>query len=149
MLHRDSIAGAVVLIFCAVVYWLTTGFNEPPAMLSQNVPPTFFPRAVLAAMGLLGLLLLISGWRKAPVAAGRLRPVVFATAAMILAAGVLAGLIGMLLTISALAVALPIRWGERRWHLIGLLAVCLPTAMYLIFTLALDVRFPVGRLFEL
>ena len=55
---------------------------------------------------------------------------------------------GTLLTLSLVAIVLPIAWGERRARLIGALAVCLPAAVYLLFSVALGIRFPAGRLFE-
>lgn len=46
MKYQDSYVGVTLLALCAIIYWLTTGFAEVPAILSQNVPPTFFPRLV-------------------------------------------------------------------------------------------------------
>jgi hypothetical protein len=53
-----------------------------------------------------------------------------------------------LLTLFLVAVVLPIAWGERRLHIVGGLAFGLPAAVYVVFTLALGVRFPAGRLFD-
>ncbi len=148
MRHQDSLIGVCLIAFCAFVYWLTMGFDEVPAMLSQNVPPTFFPRLVLTIITLLSLTLVVTGLRKESERKEKIEPAVFVTAAIIAVAGMLLSYAGTLVTLFLVAVVLPIAWGERRIHLIGALAVCLPAAVYLVFSFALGIRFPAGRLFE-
>ena len=167
--NRDSLAGLAILGVCALAWWLTTGFDQVPAILSQNVPPTFFPRLVIATAALLGGLLFADGIRQRAGKAGgratagdssarheesgggaaRPPPVFWATAAVVAAAGVLAPLIGTLLTLGLMAVVLPLLWGERRFRLVAALAVGLPAAIYMVFTVALGVRFPVGQFWSL
>lgn len=149
MKHHDTITGLVLLGLCAVAYWLTTGFSEVPAMLSQNVPPTFFPRLVISVVAVLSAVLVVTGVRREPEISGALPAAFWTTVAIIASAGVLTGLLGTLVTLGIIAVALPIAWGERRYGLIGALAVCLPASIYLVFTLGLGVRFPAGRFVDL
>jgi len=148
MRHQDSLIGVCIIAFCAFVFWLTTGFDEVPPMLSQNVPPTFFPRLVLAIIALLSLMLIVTGLRKESEPKEKIEPAVFVTAAIIAVAGVLLSFIGTLPTLFLVAIVLPVAWGERRAHLISALAVCLPAGVYLVFSFALGIRFPAGRLFE-
>lgn len=148
MRHQDSLIGVCLIAFCAFVFWLTTGFDDVPPMLSQNVPPTFFPRLVLSIIALLSLALILQGLKKEAKANEKIEPAVFVTAAIVAIAGLLLSFAGTLLTLSLVAIVLPIAWGERRARLIGALAVCLPAAVYLIFSFALGIRFPAGRLFE-
>ena len=148
MRHQDSLIGACLIAFCAFVFWLTTGFDEVPPMLSQNVPPTFFPRLVLSIIALLSLVLVVQGLKKEVDTKETIEPAVFVTAAIIAVAGLLLSFIGTLPTLGLVAIVLPIAWGERRAHLIGALAVCLPAGVYLIFSFALGIRFPAGRLLE-
>ena len=166
--NRDSLAGLAILGVCAVAWWLTTGFDQVPAILSQNVPPTFFPRLVIATAALLGGLLLAGGIRRRSVgladratagdsstageeAGGTALPppVFWATAGLIAAAGVLIPLVGTLLTLSLVAIVLPLLWGERRFRLVAALALGLPGGIYVVFTFALGVRFPVGLVWNL
>ena len=149
MKHHDTITGLVLLGLCAITYWLTTGFSEVPAMLSQSVPPTFFPRLIISFVAVLSGILIVTGLRKTPKVASALPVVFWTTVAIIASAGFLTGFFGTLLTLGIIAVALPIAWGERRYGLIGALAFCLPTFIYLVFSLGLDVRFPAGRIFDL
>lgn len=147
MKHPDTFVGIVLLAFCAVIFWLTTSFPEVPAMLSQNVPPTFFPRLVIGTIAMLSITLIFSGLRKTDDIAERVQPAVFVTATIIFLAGLMVYLLGTLLTLSLVAVAIPLAWNERRLRPIGLLAVTLPIGIYLVFSVALGIRFPGGLLF--
>ena len=148
MKHQDTYVGVALLAVCAVIYWLTTGFPEVPAILSQNVPPTFFPRLVIGLITLLSIVLIFSGLGKSAQVNVRIKPVVLITASIIVLAGVLVGLLGTLLTLALIAIAIPVAWGERRLRPLGILAVGLPAAIYLIFGLALGIRFPPGQLLD-
>ncbi len=148
MRHQDTNVGVVLLALCAVIYWLTTGFTEVPAMLSQNVPPTFFPRLVLSFVAILSVVLIFNGLGKRPEVNVRIEPAVLVTAAIVVLAGLLAGLLGTLPTLALIAIALPLAWGERRLRPIGILAIGLPASIYLIFSVALGIRFPPGRLLD-
>ena len=166
--NRDSLAGLAVVGVCAVAWWLTAGFDEVPAILSQNVPPTFFPRLVIGTAALLGGLLVAGGIRRraaeAPGSAdageastphdragpaGLPPPVFWATAGLVAAAGILVPLIGTLPTLGLVAILLPLLWGERRYRSVAVLALGLPGAIYTVFTLGLGVRFPIGQIWNL
>ena len=148
MKHHDTYVGVTLLALCAAIYWLTTGFTEVPAMLSQNVPPTFFPRLVLTFVAILSVVLIFNGLSKSPEINVRIEPAVPVTAAIVVLAGLLAGLLGTLPTLALIAIALPLAWGERRLRPISILAIGLPASIYLIFSVALGVRFPPGRLLD-
>ena len=89
MRHQDCLIGGCLIAFCAFVLWLTTGFDEVPAMLSQNVPPTFFPRLVLAIIALLSAILAVQGLAKERQQHERVASAVFVTAGIIAVAGAL------------------------------------------------------------
>jgi len=137
------------LVFSAIAFGVTATFPEVPAMLSQNVPPTFFPRMLLGIISILSLALIGAGLKRSGTSRSQVRPVVFVTAGVVTFSVALIQVLGMLLTISLILVMLPLCWDERRIHLIGVLAVGVPFAIYLIFVLALGVRFPVGMIMKL
>jgi putative tricarboxylic transport membrane protein len=142
--HQDAVAGLILLGFCALAYWLTTRFAQVPAMLSQNVPPTFFPRLVLGLIALLSVILIARGLKRSAEPKPRLRPAVFVTAAVIILATALVRPLGTLATLFLVTFVLPLTWKERRLGIIAVLAIALPAAVYVVFTLALGVRFPPG-----
>lgn len=145
-IHADVYVGLSLLVFCGAAWWATTTFREVPAMLSQNVPPTFFPRLVLAVISLLSLLLIARGLATTRASKEPVKKRVFVTAGIVAASIALMQPLGMLLTVSLLAVALPLSWGERRYRRLAVLALALPLAIHLTFTLALGIRFPRGLL---
>jgi hypothetical protein len=148
MRHQDSLIGVCLILFCAFVFWLTTGFDEVPPMLSQNVPPTFFPRLVLTLIALLSAILVLQSLKKPRESNETVLPAVFVTAAIVVATGVLLSYVGTFPTLFLIGIVLPFAWGERRAHLIGALAMSLPIGVYLVFSLALGIRFPAGRIVE-
>jgi len=148
MRHHDTITGLALLAFCALAYWLTADFDEVPAMLSQNVPPTFFPRLVLTIIAVFSVTLIAQNIRKQRVPAPHIPAAVWVTGGIVAAAGLVSVWAGTLITLGTVAVVLPLAWGERRLRIIAALAVGLPMALYLIFSLGLGVRFPAGRILE-
>lgn len=146
--HGDVLAGGVLLAVAALGFWLTTGFREVPAMLSQNVPPTFFPRLVLGLIVVLSIVLIARGVRRAATPPAAIRPTVLTTALVVVLTPVAVALLGTWLAIAAVCLVVPWLWGERRWRRVGLLALGMPAFVYVLFALALELRFPVGRLLE-
>jgi|TARA_B110000263_G_C15173818_1_gene448208 putative tricarboxylic transport membrane protein len=148
MKHENTIAGILLLGFCAIAYWLTMGFGSVSPMLAQNVPPTFFPRVVLFILAVLSGILIFTGIGRKPKSAEFLPASFWKTVGIIISTGVLAYFLGILITLAVIAVVLPIAWGERRYRLIATLAIFLPISIYIVFTLGLDVRFPAGRVLD-
>ena len=142
--HPDAIAGIVLLVLSAAGFWLTTGFREVPAMLSQNVPPTFFPRLVLGLIAAGGIGLVAGGLRAPRPELSRLRGLVFLTAGLVVLVPFAILLLGTLATICLVSLGLPLLWNERRLRYVVPLALGMPAAVYLVFTVALEVRFPTG-----
>lgn len=146
----DVVSGLVLLGLCVAAYWLTTRFPAVPAMLSQNIPPTFFPRLVLAAIAGCALFLIATGMRgrksarSEATARERPAPLVYVTAAVVVVTPALIGLAGTWLVIVLVCTVLALLWRERRPLRIAALALGLPLAVYLLFTVALGVRFPTG-----
>ena len=144
--HHDATVGLGLVAACAVLFWMTGSFPEVPVMLSQNVPPTFFPRLVLALITILSIVLIIRGLTATRVPKEPIKKRVFLTAGIVTASIILMRPLGMLLTVSILALVMPIAWGERRYRRLVVLALALPVAIHLTFTLALGIRFPLGLL---
>ena len=144
--RADVRVGLTLLVFCGVAYFLTTQFAEAPAMLSQNVPPTFFPRLVLGILAALSLGLIVSGWNGSTHVGAKIHSRVYVTAALFAIAIILAPRLGTLSTVFLVSIVLPICWGERRKLRIAAFAIALPLAIHILFALALGMRFPTGLL---
>lgn len=148
-LHHDVYVGLVLLVFCAVTLYITTTFDSVPAMLSQNIPATFFPRLILFVIAGLSVILITSGLRRSPEKLGSVPGSVLLTATVITLAISLVKPLGTLLTVALLSVTLTWLWGERSWARVISLAIGLPAAIYVIFAIGLQVRFPAGFVIEL
>lgn len=147
MTHRtDVLTGTVLVGMCALGFYATTFFREVPASLSQNVPPTFFPRLVLAVMAILSVSLVVLGSRRPGTQFEKPPRSVLVTAVLLSTAVVLLPYLGMLVTVLLVAIVLPLYWGERRTVSIAALALGLPLAIHLIFGIGLRMRFPKGIL---
>ena len=145
-LSRDVAAGVALLLFCGAAFYATTTFRDVPAMLSQNVPPTFFPRVVLIALALLSLALVVLSRNRRDESRAPLERPVYVTAGIFTIAVALVPYLGMLATVFLVSIGLSLYWGERRALRIAGLALGLPLAVYVVFVLALGMRFPSGVL---
>ena len=145
-LTRDASTGVALLLFCGSVFYATTTFRDVPAMLSQNVPPTFFPRVVLAAIALLSIALIATSGRKLDEPKPALEPSVYVTAGIFVMAIALVPYLGMLAAVFVVSIGLPLYWGERSVLRIACLASGLVVAVHVLFVLALGMRFPSGVL---
>src|SRR5262249_23022339 len=58
---RDTIIGAGVLVLAIVMFWQT--LSIPVSPIYAKVGPTVVPMMTAAALGLLGILLLIDAWQ--------------------------------------------------------------------------------------
>lgn len=146
LLRGDDSVGIVILAFCAVVVYLTTNFDEVPAMLSQGIPPTQFPRMMVGVIGLLTVIMVIQARRRQDSSKSRVPVVAFLTAGLLLAFVAVIELVGTLGAIVLFCIALPVLWGERRYGWIAAYAVVFPVCVYLLFVKVLEVRFPLGLL---
>ncbi|MEQ8395866.1 tripartite tricarboxylate transporter TctB family protein [Thalassobaculum sp.] len=144
--HRDLWLGLGILGTCAVLYYQTTTFPSVPALLSQNVQASFFPRVLIFTVGFLTLLLIAFGWHKRPDRQPAVKPVTLLTAVLTAGGIALIPWIGVLAAVGVLAVSLPLLWRDKRHAAIAAYAVLLPASIYLLFTLVMQVRFPTGLL---
>ena len=146
-LHGDGIAGAVVLAFCAAVVYITTTFEEVPAILSQGIPPTQFPRMMIGIIAFLTVVMMIQSQNRRDKGKKPVPIVAFMTAGFLLLFVAAIEWIGTIGAIVIFCIALPILWGERRYRWLAAYALVFPAGVYLLFVKVLEVRFPAG-LFE-
>jgi len=144
-MRQNAVAAAVLIAIVCVGYYWTTQFAEVPRALSQNVPPTFFPRLVLGAIALAAVALVLFAPRS-PAARAPIPKEVLVTASLLVITVWLMPRVGMLATTSLFAILVPAYWGERRPKVLAALATALPLGIYLIFVLGLGMRLPRGLL---
>jgi putative tricarboxylic transport membrane protein len=140
----DDFASIVILLFVAVVYYISTTFDEVPSALSQGIPPERFPQLLSGVIGFFALLVIIQARSRA---AEELKPVpamVPMTSALLIFFVLAMDWLGTFPTIVLFCLALPYLWGERRHAWIIGFAAVFPVCVYLLFSKVLEVRFPAG-----
>lgn len=147
----DAILAGVLIAICGFFYWVSSNFPVPGLFLGDNVLPEQFPRLLLAAIGVLALLLplehrleldrwpLIRKSRSAPIGGAT-----FVTMGFLLVLVGIGEWLGTILTIFFAAAGLPILWGERRWLLILIYAVVFTAIVTYLFSIVLSVYFVPG-----
>ena len=146
-LPKDLAISLIIWTICLWLFYLTTQFDSDPLGLAQGMPATHMPRLVLAVIAALVLLMLIQGVRGGAAAKLSAPPVKMwlTTGILALAATMLASL-GLLLVFFAVCLSLPILWGARNYLAVGIFALALPAAIFLVFQLLLGLRLPLGPL---
>ncbi len=145
-LRWDYVVGAVVIVFCAVVYYITTTFDEVPEALSHGVPPTQFPRLILGIMVFLSGLMMYQASHREPKVRKPVPRMVYLSAGLLVLFVVGINTIGTIIPMVLFCVALAVLWGERRYWILAIYAIVFPIAVYFLFTKLLEVRFPRGFL---
>ncbi|WP_110647510.1 tripartite tricarboxylate transporter TctB family protein [Salinicola peritrichatus] len=133
---------AVILGICAFLWWETTRFPSVPASLSQNISAAFFPRVLIAAVAILAVVLVVFDREKLSV---RLP----SRATLLTGVGITAGValipwLGVLPVVFLVALGLPLLWGVRRWQVLLAYSLAVPIAIWVVFTLLLQLHFPTG-----
>ena len=149
----DLAVTAVLLMFAAWAYYLTTTFEEVAALFSQDVPPEFLPRLLIWTVVALSVLLpfehLLKPGGRAHFDEARSTPIAtmaYFTAALLFVVVLSIKWASTYLALIAVCVALPRLWGERRWSLIIPYALIFPTLVMLLFSKLLGVYFEPGLL---
>lgn len=134
-----------IIAFCAVTIAVTTTFERMPPILKRGIQPSDFPQLVA---GLIIFLSLLMAWREPVKAAEAVGRTTWGTLALI-ALFVAAATIDLFLALGLFAAALAVLWGERRPPLIALVGICMPLAVFFLFDLVFEIRFPRGLLTSL
>jgi putative tricarboxylic transport membrane protein len=145
-LRWDYVVGVAIVLFCAVVFAITTTFDEVPRVLSHGVPPERFPRLVLGIMVVLTVLMIYQASRRKPKNRKPVPPMVYLSAGLLVLFVVAISIIGTIGAMVVFCVALAYLWGERRYWVLGIFALVFPAAVYVLFSRLLEVRFPAGLL---
>ena len=154
MINRtDLVVGLILLVACAVLYYVTSTFDEVSPLFAQDVPPERFPRMLLWVIAALALVLpfeqALRGSSGKVLDKARSEPVhgiVYVTAAFLILAVAAIQWIGTYLVLVAACLGLPLLWKERRWKYIVPFVLAFPAAVMLLFGHVLGVYFEPGVL---
>ena len=152
LVHSVDVAVAlIILAVCAALYYETTTFDRVSPLLSQNIPPSYYPRLLLTLIAGLALILpfehRLHARRGSDLDAdrqARIKPAAYTTAGLLLLLVLAMPWLGTYLTMVGVSLLLPLHWGERRLRLLVPFVVLFPLAVALLFTQVLQVFFLPG-----
>jgi hypothetical protein len=162
-LNRDTYVAIVLLLACGVMFWASFDIRQPDY---GTLPPSTWPRVILALLALLSLIYLFQSLRARPETNGEpedserepgLRgwfaywrnPIVCFVMFFLylLTLPVLGMLIGSVAFVFVLMGMLG-GWSGRRVLVHAVVALCTVGAMWLLFTFGLGVMLPPGMIFN-
>ena len=136
---------AVIVAACVGAIVASTGFERMPPILKRGIQPSDFPQIVA---GLIIMLAIISiRWEPQKIQTQINKTAVITIA--IIATFPIFTLIDFFIALAIVAAAISIAWGERRIMMICTVALVIPAAVFILFDVAFDVRFPRGILTNL
>jgi putative tricarboxylic transport membrane protein len=152
LVHRTDLTLAVVILaVCGVLFYLTTRFEKVPAMMSQNIPPEWFPRILIWVIVLLTVIIpfehLMHKKGKKHLdedRSSRIKPISIYSAILLCCIVVSMPWLGTFLTLILVCTLLPILWGEKRVKVLLPFAILFPGLVALLFTKVLGVFFEPG-----
>ena len=143
-ISRWVIPGLIIL-FCAIAFYLTTQFDRVPEILKRGIQPSHFPQLILLLLiGLACLLPLENTQHNRPP----VPPSVFISLALMLVFVLLTHL-DFFIALGCFSGMLSFSWGERRLGALLLVTLFFPTFVFFLFDLVFEVRFPRGLLTNL
>jgi len=152
LVHRTDLTLAVVILaVCGVLYFLTSRFEKVPALMSQNIPPEWFPRILIWVIVLLTVIIpfehLMHKKGKKHLdedRSARIKPISIYSAILLCCIVVSMPWLGTFLTLILICTLMPILWGEKRVKVLLPFAVLFPGLVALLFTKVLGVFFEPG-----
>lgn len=141
----------IIWAICAALYYVTTTFDEVSPLLTQNIPPEWFPRLLIWFIAILSLVLpfehrFLERGKKGldEDRATRIPAAAIVTAGLLLVIVASIVVLGTFLAMVLVCAALPLLWGERRWKILIPYVILFPTLVALLFTKVLRVFFEPG-----
>jgi hypothetical protein len=135
-------AAAAVIAIAAALFAATFWFEEMPEGITRGFGAELFPRMVLGTIIALALLLALTPASAAPLP--RIPPMMWYSAATLLAFMALVRVAGMLPAMFVLLIGLGYLWGERRHWLLAVSAILLMAAVWGVFVKGFGVQLPKG-----
>ena len=136
---------AVLIAFALGAIYISTTFKKMPPILKRGIQPSDFPQLI---SGLIIFLTLLMAWLDPVKITEKVsRQTLYTLAVM---AGFVALMpVDLFLALAVFAFSLSLLWGERRPAMLGLVAVVVPLAIFVVFDQAFQIRFPRGLLTNL
>lgn len=145
MTFKTYIVPLVVGLFSAIIIALALNLDtSPPMIVGDSMQPRVFP-IFLMLLNLFLTAILFMQYRKSPPSPPeKERIATWGTMLLMVPFYLLATYVDLFIAIAVVIFAMSLLWGEKRWWVALLTAVITPTALFLLFDMALRIRFPRG-----
>jgi hypothetical protein len=144
MRRTDVVVAGVALCGCAVAFWLTYRFATMPAAMVSGLGAEVFPRLVIGVIAFLAVLALFGIGNPPMETPAPVPPMVWMTAAVLLAFVGAVQLVGMWPAAIIFLIGLGLLWGERSLWKLTASALALCAVLYGLFVRVLGGNFPKG-----
>lgn len=136
-----------IAAFSFVIIWAAFQLDISPAMIvGDSMQPRVFPIFLMGINLLLAALLAVQYKRTPPKEVPPESFRTWCTIALFVLFYPTTIYLDMMIAIAVIMFAMCLLWGERRLHVAGTVALVTPTAIFFLFDLVLQVRFPRGLL---
>ena len=141
----DYVVPAVIFVFCGVVSWICTSFEEAlPIIVGHSMQPRVFPIFLMALIAVLNIFLIFQILAK-PVSRRRWEPSQTLISALLMGVFyLLTEYVDIMLALIVTMFTLCVVWGEKRLWVAALVSVGTTALIFFAFDLVLEVRFPRG-----
>ena len=144
---RDVVAGVIILCLSAFLWYMTTTFEADLLGMSQGMTAEHMLRLILGVIAVLTVIMTGTAVMKGAEPIGGLPPwQMMATVALLGTAAGLFTTLGLPIVFFLVCFCLPVIWGARGFLGLAVFALCVPSAIYVVFKLILGLRLPMGPL---
>ena len=143
--HERWIVPALIILFCVAATYISTTFKKMPPILKRGIQPSDFPQLLLSTIIAVTLLMV---WYDPIRVRERVQGTVWGTLALF---ALFSGLtfVDFFLALAAFSAGLAFFWGERRKHVLAILGIVVPVAIFFLFDQVFEIRFPRGLITNL
>ena len=142
---RDEFKVSFVIIFISVALLITTfTFDIVPPILNRGIQPATFPKALLALIIVMTLLIYYLATKNPWKVQKKLPKSFYLTLSSFVIFLIISKTLDFFLAISVLSIFVSYCWGEKRIFYLLLVGIIFPVIVFIFFETILGLRFPPG-----
>lgn len=138
------VPGIIMAFSCAVIVASLQLDVSPPMIVGHSLQPRVFPILLMAVNLVLAAILVVQNRLKPPRPVPPVSLQTWGSMLLFVVFYPLTVYLDMLIAMAVVMLAMCLLWGERRIHVAGLVALVTPVLIFVVFDMALSVRFPRG-----
>ena len=142
---RPLVIPGIIALFSVVIIYLALQLRtSPPLIVGASMQPRSFPIFLMVINLLLVGIMIWQNLKNPPEPVKMEGPTTWISIGLFALFYILTTYADFFIAIAAVLFLLSVSWGERRLHVVGLVALTVPLTLFLIFDEVLKIRFPRG-----